>query len=201
MYIYIYVYTCIYIYVLYIYIYLYQYRVFIYLHTYIQRWCETINHPIFIVLHELFMFSTENLTRKGQSWHARLFAICALGALSARLGWCGPSGLRSIPACKRSSWLTDWYMALFENGFSMAKSYGLRFTMVYHGLYGLWFFRNSHLVPKAWILRVARFFRVMPAVLIRYLRTRNQVPWAAKTWRTTRPSNFDSVNGGKEIWE
>ena len=51
--------TCIYIYVLYIYIYLYQYRVFINLHTYIQRLCETINHPIFIVLHELFMFSTE----------------------------------------------------------------------------------------------------------------------------------------------
>ena len=89
-------------------------------------------------------------------------------------------------------------MALFENGFSMAKSYGLPW-FIYDNMGFLVFFGIIHLVPKAWILRVARFFRVMPAVLIRYLRTRNQVPWAAKTWRTTKPTNFDSVNDGKEI--
>lgn len=58
------------------------------------------------------------LTRKGQSWHARLFAICALGALSARLGWCGPSGLRC-----RLIWLCSRTGLVWQN------------PMVYHGLY------------------------------------------------------------------
>jgi hypothetical protein len=127
-------------------------------------------------------------------------ALCYLcvGCTECPPGLVWPSGLRSIPACKRSSRSSRWIWLCSRTGLVWQN------PMVYHGLYdlyGLWFFRNSHLVPKAWILRVARFFRVMPAVLIRYFRTRNQVPWAAKTWRTTKPTNFDSVNDGKEIWE
>ena len=142
-------------------------------------------------------------------------ALCYLcvGCTECPPGLVWPSGLRS-PACYQKQPKQPMDMALFENGFSMAKSYGLPwfiyglpwfiydlpwFIYDWYGFLG--FFGILHLVPKARILRVARFFRVMPAVLIRYFRTRNQVPWAAKTWRTTKPTNFDSVNDGKEIWE
>ena len=78
----------------------------------------------------------KRILTRSQSWHARLFAICALGALSARLGWWGPSGLRS-PAC-RSSRSSRWIWLCSRTGLVWQN------PMVYHGLYMIiwvsWFF-------------------------------------------------------------